>query len=150
MSTKKPHLLPNQDNPMLGTWEWHSGLETFRLVLQREAHFKTPDGKVYNVILGTHKYIKNNIITENSIEMSGVDGNPAFTLFGSPTSSNKLVMSFHDQTKNKQGKVLLELVSGKSDKMHWRLFPPSETVSINKPIPTGYTVPTTLVLTRVR
>lgn len=146
----KNFALPKQMATMLGTWEWHSGSEVFRMVLRREPAFKLPDGSVHDVIIGTHSYNGNLANAENSIGAKNVDGNPGFTLFGFPNNSEKLVLSFHDITKNKQGRVLLQVVSGQSNELRWQLTPPTETVSVNKVIPTGYTVPTTMLLTRVR
>lgn len=150
MPAQKLPTLPKQLTTMLGTWEWHAGAETFRVVLQREPAFKLPDGSVHDVIVGTHSYHSEFSNTENSIGSRGIDGNPSFTLFGFPGTGEKFSLSFHDITKNKQGNVLLQLVPGKPNELHWQLTPPTETVSLNKIIPTGYTVPTTMLLTRVR
>ena len=142
--------LPKPVATMLGTWEWHSGSETFRMVLQGEPAFKLPDGSVHEVIIGTHSYHSSLSNAENSIGAKGIDGNPGFTLFGFPDTGEKLVLSFHDVTKNKEGKVLLQTVPGQSNELRWQLNPPTETVSINKPIQAGYTVSTTMLLRRVR
>ncbi|MGI4821584.1 MAG: DUF6705 family protein [Janthinobacterium lividum] len=150
MPAHKLSTLPKQIDTMLGTWEWHTNSETFRVVLQREPAFKLPDGSIHDVIIGTHNYRSEFSNAENSIGVRGVYGNPGFTLFGFPTTGEKLLLSFHDITKNKQGNVLLQAVPGKPNELRWQLTPPTETVSLNKPTPAGYTVPTTLLLTRVR
>jgi len=150
MPARKLPASPEQLPTMVGTWEWHAGAETFRVVLQRETAFKLPDGSVHDVIIGTHSYRSEFSTSENSVGARGVDGNPGFTLFGFPNTSGKLLLSFHDITKNKQGNVSLQTVPGKPNELRWQLTPPTETVSLNKTIPAGYTVPTTMLLTRVR
>lgn len=150
ISARSMPTLSKQTATMLGTWEWHSGSETLRVVLQREPSFKLPDGSVQDVIVGTHSYSNKLQNMENSIGARGVNGNPGFTLFGFSGTGDRLAMSFHDLTKNKQGKVVLQMVPGQPNKMRWQLSPASETISINKVTPEGYTVPTTMLLTRVR
>lgn len=134
---------------LLGTWKWHAGTDTFRLVLQREPTYKMPDGTVFSVILGRHSYAQNGVVVEQSLDIAGQNGNPGFTLFGIPRDYHSFYMSFHDLTKNKQGRVTLKLVPGNSNALHWHLTVPTETVGINSVIPEGFSVPTDLVLTRV-
>ena len=134
---------------MIGTWEYHTGSETFRLILQNESKYKMPDGKFYNVILGKHSYYYNGKLIEQSLTMPGQDGNPGFTLFSMPNNDKTLKLSFKDLSRNKLGQVRLNLVPGSTTRLHWTLSMPSETVSVNKPTPTGFSVPTDLVLERI-
>jgi hypothetical protein len=135
---------------MLGIWQWHAGAETFRVVLQRKRAFKPPDGSVHDVISSTHGYRSGSSNGEKPIGARSIDSTAVFTLFGFPSTGEKLLLSFHDITKNKQGNVLLQSVPGKPNELRWQLTPPIETVSLNRTIPASYTVPTTMLLTRVR
>lgn len=135
---------------VVGTWEWYSGTQAFRLALQDEPGFKLPDGRTVAVLLGKHRYTRNGAIVEESFTMAGQDGNPGFTLFGVPPDEHGLWMSFRDLTKNKQGRVTLKVVPGKPNDLQWHLTVPTETVGIGKPTPIGFTVPTDMVLHRVK
>jgi hypothetical protein len=134
---------------MMGTWEYHNGSETFRLVLQNESRYKMPDGKFYSVILGRHSYYRNGKLIEQSLTMPGQDGNPGFTLFSMPNNDKILKMSFEDLSRNKMGQVRLNLVPENTNRLQWILSMPSETVSVNKPTPIGFSVPTNLILERI-
>ena len=150
MTNKKYFTNSGQGNPIIGTWEWHSNADTFRVTLRYEPDFKTPDGESYSAILGTHSYIKNGVLIEQAKDAEDTRGGLGFTLFGLLNYDDKINMSFHDITKDKEGKVLLKIIPGQPNKMHWQLSSPSETVTINKAIKTGYSVPADLVLTRVQ
>ena len=135
---------------MLGTWEWRSRTDTFRLILQREPAFKMPDGTTYSVMLGRHRYVRAGPVVEQSFTLAGQDGNPGFTLFGFPTDYNSFYMSFWDMTKEKLGRSTLKIMPGNPDELQWHLTMPTETVGVNRVIPEGFSVPTDLVLKRVK
>lgn len=140
-------FLPSQgeNNKFLGTWEWKSEQEAMRIVLKRDPNFKGPDGKTYDVILGKHLYSKEGKTVEESLSRSEKD----FVLLGVPSNNDTMTMSFTDVTQQKGGKVTLSLVA--NNQLQWKLKNATETITINRktPWPSGFIVPTDMILTRV-
>jgi hypothetical protein len=141
-----PAQAPSNES-ILGAWEWHSGSDSFRVVLQREPNFHLPDGTTQIAILGRHSYKKSGILIEQSLTMAGQDGNPGFTLLGVPSTDNPFSMSFFNITTGRRGEATMEVLSG-TNQLRWH-FKPKETITINKPLPASFSVPTDLILTRV-
>ena len=152
---KKPFI-----DQFVGTWEWSSGGETFRIVISKHMLRKSTDPQGYTeTIVGWHSYSKNNQVVESSTDKS----KPIFltwdnahdnsTLIGGIKVSNtKVWFYFHDLTKNKRCKATIEMVAGKTDELRWTLEEKDRAVVIvdgvpsSPPVPEGFTVPTNLIL----
>ena len=144
----------------VGTWEWSSGGETFRIVISKHKLQSSGDPQKYSdQIVGWHSYSKNNQVVESSTDKSRPifltwsDAHKNSTLIGGiKVSDTKVWFDFHDLTKNKYGKATIEMVAGKTDELRWTLTEMERmNVIINgvpssPPVPEGFTVPTNLIL----
>ena len=144
----------------IGTWEWTSGGETFRIVISKHT-LQSSDNpqKFSDQIVGWHSYSKNNQVVESSTDKSRPifltwnDAHDNSTLIGGvKVSDTKVWLYFDDISRNKSGKATLEMVAGKTDELRWTLTERERMnviingVPLNKPVPEGFTVPTNLIL----
>ncbi|TGE14385.1 DUF6705 family protein [Hymenobacter elongatus] len=132
----------------LGTWEWHSGTDVFRLVLTRDTSYPFPNGVLYSVILGRHSYVKNGVVIEETFTKSP-NTPQAWSLLTIPREEWRLFMGFMDQKKDKRGKAEIIIDPATPNQMSFSLKEPTGTVSLNTEYVRGFTVPTTMTLTRV-
>ena len=139
-------LIPvqEQNNQFLGTWEAHDNGETFQIILVNKPNYKGLDGKLYNVILGKHTYNRGARVIEQSLTSQD------YPLFGVPTTSNVLQLGYQDLTLKKRGRVTLTLLP--NNQLRWQLTNSAETITINRanPIKPGFTVPTDILLRRIK
>ncbi|QIX60175.1 hypothetical protein HER32_02820 [Hymenobacter sp. BT18] len=127
----------------LSTWEWRSGTTVFRLQLSRNLNLLLPNGKSVPAIVGQHSYTRNRILKETSL-------NKKMTVLAKPVAGNILSGIFTDLTKNKSGWLTISVMPTTPNKMSWVLEPKEGAVTGNAPMPAaGFTVPTTMTLTRV-
>jgi hypothetical protein len=101
-------------NPQLdkfvGTWIWISGSDTMKIVLQKQfVHHKTPYSFEYESLIGWHRYVKNGIQVESSLQYIGSPYNSGHsTLLGSTIDNPRQVRftTFKDITRNKKSNSL--------------------------------------------
>ncbi|TGE14384.1 hypothetical protein E5J99_16175 [Hymenobacter elongatus] len=132
----------------LGTWEWHSGTDVFRIVLTRDNAYPAPNGKLYSVILGRHSYAKNGVVIEETFTKSP-SVPKEWSLLTIPREEWRLVMGFMDQTKQKSGSAELIINPNTPNQLSFSLKETMGTVSLNTPNVVGFTIPTAMTLTRV-
>ena len=152
---KKPFI-----DQFVGTWEWSSGGETFRIVISKHT-LQSSDNpqKFSDQIVGWHSYSKNNQVVESSTDKSRPifltwnDAHDNSTLIGGvKVSDTKVWLYFDDISRNKSGKATLEMVAGKTDELRWTLEEKDRAVVIvdgvpsSPPVPEGFTVPTNVIL----
>ena len=139
---------PKPGELFVGEWKWASGSEVFHLKLSRNPawqHPNDPRHRIVAVVTGQHSYTRNGVVVEQSII-----GNVAPpSLFGRPENNSTITMGFRDLTRNKHGDVTLTLVPGNPDQLQWELEV-KEMVYVYPDVPpaAGFTVPTTMTLTR--
>ena len=152
---KKPFV-----DQFIGTWEWTSGGETFRIVISKHTLQRSVNPQEYSdQIVGWHSYTKNGQLVESSTDKSKPifltwsDAHDNSTLIGGvKVSDTKIWLYFDDISKNKDCKASLEMVAGKTDELRWTLEDKERmNVIINgvpssPPVPEGFTVPTNLIL----
>ena len=152
---KKPFI-----DQFVGTWEWSSGGETFRIVISKHMLQRYSNPKEYSdQIVGWHSYTKNNQVVESSTDKSKPifltwsDAHDNSTLIGGvKVSDTEVWFNFHDLTKNKRCKATIEMVAGKTDELRWTLEDKERAnvivdgVPSSPPVPEGFTVPTNLIL----
>ncbi|QIX60174.1 hypothetical protein HER32_02815 [Hymenobacter sp. BT18] len=127
----------------LGIWEWRSGTTVFRLQLSRDPYFLLPNGKTLPTIVGQHSYTRNGILVETSL-------NKEMTVLAKPTTGNILSGTYKELTKKTWGWVTLTILPTAPNKMTFALKQKEGAVTGTAPIPTvGFTVPSTMTLTRV-
>lgn len=133
----------------VGNWEWASGGEVFRITLTRNPSYTSaryPEAGAMNVVMGQYRYLRNGVVVDESIAV----GTQLAALFGTPADNVSMRMSFKETAKNKYGTVTLAFVPRNPNQLTWQLKP-KEMVYLYPDVgPTpGFTVPTTLTLTRV-
>lgn len=128
-----------------GEWEWSSGGETFHLTLVRNQTFTFPDGERTNAVIGQYSFTRNGVL----IDQSPSTGPRPYALFCVPANNRSMRMSFKDNAKNKYAKAVLTIVAGQPDLLEWQLEPVERMYFDGDVVPPpGYTVPTTVTLTR--
>jgi hypothetical protein len=132
----------------IGTWEWRSGSDAFRIVLSCDPAYVLPDGQMRNMILSRHSYIRNGVLVEESITRNPTSPKER-TLVGTPRKDWELELFFSDITKHKSGRAVLTMNSSSPNQFYFELHE-MEGVYIGRVAPAlGFTVPTTVTLTRV-
>ena len=145
----------------VGTWEWSSDGETFRIVITKhmlQHSFYTQE--YTEAIIGWHSYTKNGQVVESSMDKAKAqyttwsDANQNSTLLGGvKMSDTKIWLYFDDISMDKCDRVTLEMVEGKTDELQWKLRVRGRVVAStpdSPPSPTNvrkqWTVPSDLVL----
>lgn len=139
----KPEL-----DKFVGTWRWLSGADTLELKLYKQAiHYPAPlDYDVENIV-GWHRYVKNGVLIESSLQYAG---QPYFgghsTVFAWVQSPIKLYGNFNDLTKTKRCDLYLTMIDNTFTQMNWKLM---ESRGMKLPnFQYGFTLPTNLTLTK--
>ena len=154
----------NEIDKFVGTWEWKSGNDYFRIVISKQklegTNFSTGSKHHRDMAIGWHIYVKNGVIIDSSMDnvnrtfVDALDAIRNSSLNGGGgTNSKYLLVSFSDKQKNKSGKATLTLVQGKSNEANWKLKE-REGIMIydpatDPPYPQGWTVPTELVMKKI-
>ncbi|RSK34687.1 DUF6705 family protein [Hymenobacter metallilatus] len=169
-SGSKPQLstahrpLPGEENPQppapayqaeafLGTWEWRSGTDVFRMTLRRDRFHRLPNGEQRHVLLSVHSFSRNGVLLENPDTDASVQKH-GHSMFGIPYADWEINMMLADLTKKKSGKAFLTIDPATPNQMEFSLKG-MEAVRIAVPgmpplPPQGFTVPTRMTLTRVQ
>ncbi|WP_400194028.1 DUF6705 family protein [Hymenobacter sp. B81] len=132
----------------LGTWEWRSGADVFRIRLSRDLAFPMPRNEVMHAIVGRHSYTRNGVLVEESFSHNPTDPKTT-TLMGSPHTNELIILYFDDLTRGKSGKARLSINPTQPNQLQFTLHG-MEQVSIGGTLPpAGFTIPTSMTLTRV-
>lgn len=132
----------------VGTWQWVSGNDTVVLHLYKQAiHYPAPLNYDVENIIGWHKYVKNGVTIESSLQYSGSPYTGGHsTIFAWCQSAVKLYGSFDDLSKNKQCDLYLKMLNTRYSQMEWKIM---ESRGIR---PTGFqygfTLPVMITLTK--
>ena len=141
-----------QGEAFLGTWEWRSGSEIFRMTLRRDRFYSLPNGDRIHVILGQHSFTRNGVILEDSYHPN-VHARRGWSLLGRPHEDWSISMGFLDLSKDKSGEASLSIDPDSPDNLHFELrgVEGAYIVTPNSPPPPspGFTIPTSMTLTRV-
>ena len=133
----------------VGEWEWASGSEVFHITLTRNPAYtfpQYPNEGTENVVMGQYTYARNGVTIDQSVST----GPQSYALFCVPADNSSMRMSFKETAKNKYGTVRLTFVAGNPNQLTWELKPKEMLYIYPDVAPTpGFTVPTTLTLTRV-
>ena len=133
----------------VGNWEWAAGGEVFRITLTRNPTYQNPRDprrRVMNVVTGQHRYTRSGTVIEQSYTGSA----EPYSLFGVPVNNSSMRMGFHDLTKNRYADATLVFVPGNPNQLTWQLQVVERMYVYPDVAPSaGFTVPTTLTLTRV-
>lgn len=143
-----PTTPPAPGELFVGEWEWSSGGETFHITLVREPAYvspRFPDAGAINTVFGQYSFTRNGVL----IDQSPTTGARPYALSCVPTNNRSMRMSFKDNAKNKYAKAVLTLVAGQPDTLIWKIEP-IEMIILDGMVvpPLGYTVPTSVTLTR--
>ncbi|QIX60176.1 hypothetical protein HER32_02825 [Hymenobacter sp. BT18] len=152
-------LLPRDEPPapvlpaeqFLGTWEWRSGTDVFRVTFTRNRFYQLPNGTSMHVVIGRHWYTRSGVIIENSTTNS-LALRYGHTLLGRLHEDWSIDMGFTDLTKNKPGRAQLTINPTTPNKLQFTLreLEGGMLALPNTPTPAaGFTIPTTMTLTRV-
>lgn len=139
-------LYPSES--FLGSWEWRSGTEVFRLTLTRDLHVPLPNGRTMHFILGRHSYTRNGVVVEESYTRTPNDPNGCAFL-GQPYDDQSISMSCVDRTKSKNGRVELLIDPSNRNQMQFTLREIEGMHTPSHPYVPGFTIPTSMTLTRV-
>lgn len=139
----KPEL-----DKFVGTWRWVSGNDTLTIHFFKQAiHYPSPLDYDVEGLVGWHKYIKNGVLSESSLQYSGLPRHGGHsTLLAWNQTPTKLYGVFSDLSKDKRCDLYLEMTNASYNQMTWKL---KESRGI-KPsgFQYGFTLPTNLVLTK--
>jgi hypothetical protein len=133
----------SQLDKFVGTWIWTSGTDTMKIVLQKQfVHHKTPYSFEYESLVGWHRYVKNGIQVESSLQYAGTPYSNGYnTLLGGTVGEARRIRftTFKDLTKNKKTNALFfTLLPNSNILANWNLKS-SEGLQTNYQY--GFTVP---------
>ena len=101
-------------NKFIGTWYWSNGIESLKIVLNKE-NVLLPFGKNIraDALYGFHIYTKNGIIVENSIDYINTTykdkKHTLYAIGGYENQSNTLIIGFTHLSKNKGIRATIEM-----------------------------------------
>jgi hypothetical protein len=71
-------MTDNNSNKFIGTWQWTSGTDTLKIVLEKQIYTIPASGVSSENLVGWHPYIKNGILKQSSLQYVGRDINLDF------------------------------------------------------------------------
>jgi hypothetical protein len=117
-------------NKFIGTWQWVSGNDTVRITLEQQTIQLYP-GFTKQSLVGWHKYVKNGIQIQSSMQYIGRDENldnlsndidAKNTLRGHAKNSNSIwFTTFWDLTLHKRFYLFLTLIPNSTTQAGWKL-----------------------------
>lgn len=130
----------------IGTWQWSSGNEVFRITLVRNPALNVA-GVVSSAVTGQHSYTRNGTV----IDQYTAGGTRPYSLLGLPRNNSSIMMGYHEFTTELRGTATLTLVPGNPNQLTWQLehqegiflYPANAT-----PPASYFVTPLTMTLTR--
>jgi hypothetical protein len=139
----KPEL-----DKFVGTWRWVSGHDTVEIHLFKQAiHYPEPLNYDVEALVGWHKYVKNGIVIETSLQFSGLPRTGGHsTILSWNQSPTKTYGVFNDLTKGKRCDLYLNMINAANTQLNWTLKEPRGIRPTG--FQYGFTLPTNLTLTK--
>ena len=135
-------------NKFVGDWKWGSGTDSVILHLEKQfILYPAPLNIDEENLVGWHKYIKNGIIVEASLQYSGlpyIGGHSS--ILGRNESPVKIYGTFREHTKSKKCDLYLTMIDSSYSQMEWRLYE-SRGLTPDGFIK-GFTLPVSIVLVK--
>jgi len=144
---KQGEYYPNSENKKFeGSWIYANGSTTFKVVFESKKMFIEKVGIYTDCLVGKYYFVNNGKEIANYI-----DSNKTPISFGiSSPNGYTLEANFDDNSKKKLGRLTLELLPNKVQKIKWTLVN-TEGVSINgKGKEKDFSVPTNLILSKAQ
>jgi hypothetical protein len=144
------YITNNEVNKLEGTWKWVSG--TDEVILKLKKFRTTITDYDEDVILGSHSYIKNGVIIENSLgDFEDIPINQklrtVFIYLVTSTDPNKFQGSLKDISKHKRIEMHIIYTPGSPPTISLRLTQP-ELTSLDPNFQYGITLPADIILTK--
>lgn len=112
----------------VGTWRWVSNVDTVEIILEKQAVYSKATSKYYEDIVGWHRYVKNGVLIESSIQFTGGNYNSEAnanslksTIYGFTQKPTNLYITFWDITLNKGEELWFTLLPGSTTQSTWKL-----------------------------
>ncbi|MCU7617852.1 hypothetical protein NZ698_11635 [Chryseobacterium sp. PBS4-4] len=113
----------NQFDKFIGTWKWTDGSETLEIVLKKEkvlVPFKH-DSSCQDILLGFHRYTKNGVIIESTLEnINSFQNQKLYSLYSSgfwDDNYNQFVGSFKHSSRNNIMRIKMDYINSTSLKI---------------------------------
>lgn len=142
----------------VGTWKWISGNDTVIIVLEKQIYCIPFTGKSCEALVGWHKYVKNGMLVQSSLQYEGRDVNIDFnstdtdyktTINGNSRYSNAVLFrTFWDLTLHKNFYLYLTLLPGSLTQASWRLVEPPGIYTGPNGTAGMFTLPKNITLTK--
>lgn len=104
----------------IGTWIWHNDSDSLILTFKKENIYMDRADIHMDVLIGFHKFVKNNVVIENSTEHISSWYNDGYsTLFGGTDriSINKLDVYIKHTSKNKSVNAVIQYIESNQIKI---------------------------------
>lgn len=148
-SPKKHSPYHKATNPsFVGAWKWQSKDEVFHLNIERTGEAANPEGKVFALYSATYVYSKANKVIEESESEKGKDLRLVGALPLAKVDNVTMELQYRDTIHHKQGRAVISFSKKQVNTVNWRLQNAYETVSVNKSILPGFTLPICMKLER--
>lgn len=152
---------PNNDlNKFEGTWRWTSGLDTVLIVLEKQIVTPYPNCSA-EILVGWHKYVKNGVLNQSSLQYVGRDINidrtstandlkTTITGGTSPLAPNDCIFrTFWDLELHKSFSLYFSMLPNSTTQAKWEIkgrgIAMRNTFSINA----ASSIPKNLILTKL-
>ncbi len=143
-------------NKFVGTWQWVSGTDTVTIVFQKQKmYYPSPANYYVDALVGWHKYTKSGKLIESYLGHSNTPFDQYSTFIGNSNATNSLSVTLFSQDflNHKGGEVYLTLVPNKTTQGQWNLHN-KEGIKVSlpgqPPFITGFTLPTSMVMTKIK
>jgi hypothetical protein len=141
-------IRPNLDQ-FEGIWKWTSGNDEITIKLKKINFFFITDHFHEDVIIGSHKYIKDGIVVEDYLsQFPSIGQNNLSTIFlwgkMDGSEADKIAGNLKDANKHKQVKLLMVLIPGTTPTINCKITPKGDVIV--DPMIEGTTLPEDFIL----
>jgi hypothetical protein len=154
-------VIDNNLNKFVGTWRWTSGTDTVEIVLQKQVYNIPMTGSNSEALAGWHRYVKNGVLVQSSLQYTGRDINIDFnshnvdfktTLngFTHPSQPQQVYfILFWDLTLHKSFELFFTMLPNSTTQARWELKQPRGIYTGPEGLNGVFTLPKHLVLNKL-
>lgn len=148
-SISHSQIITNNDiNKFTGTWRWTVGVDTVEIVLEKQVATLPLTGTSSETLVGWHRYVRNGVINQSSMQHVGRDINVDFNSTASDLKTTLRGTAYDTRPNEVFFYTCWDLVTHKSVNLYFELLPSSTTQATWK-LKGNSVLPRNLVLTKL-
>ena len=150
------HVLPARSQaadtlaPYVGMWVGHTSTGEFKLVLEERKQIHVGDLNLGDWIMGQYSYVTQDGLVNESLSLPA--GKFSLSCATDEDNSGKIHGSFIDVASHRRFDIKMSFTNAERTQLTWSITGRQEYISLGpaKPVLTGVSVPTYVILTKVK